>query len=264
MIVETLATSVYSLTGKIALVTGVSRRRGIGAAVALALARAGVHVFTTYYRPYDALVHEPNDPEEATAILDAIRALGVKAAGLEADLADTNTPVAVFDEAERQMGIVDILINNAACDLPASIHSLTVDVLDKHYAVNVRGTTFLCAEFARRRKGLQDGRIINFTSGQGLHPMPENLPYALTKGAIEALTTSLSAALIKQGITVNAIDPGGTDTGWMSGELLAELSAKSPAGRVSVPEDAARLALFLASSQACWITGQILRSRGGN
>lgn len=263
MIVKTLATSEYSLAGKTALVTGVSRRRGIGAAVALALARAGVHVFTTYYRPFDALVYEQNDPGEAAAILDAIRALGVKAGGMEADLADTNTPVAVFDEAEKQIGIVDILINNAACDLPANIHSLTVDVLDRHYAVNVRGTTFLCAEFAHRHSGRAGGSIINFTSGQGLHPMPEGLPYAMTKGAIEALTTSLSATLIKQGITVNAIDPGGTDTGWMSGEMLAE-SAKFPAGRVSVPEDAARLVLFLASSQSCWITGQIIRSRGGN
>jgi 3-oxoacyl-[acyl-carrier protein] reductase len=264
LIAEILAASDYNVAGKTAIVTGVSRRRGIGAAVALALARAGVNLFITYYRPFDALAYKQNDPKEATAILDAIRAPGVAVAHMEADLADSSTPSMLFDAAEKHVGKVDVLINNAAYDLSANIYSLTADALDRHYAVNVRGTTLLCAEFARRHNGREGGRIINFTSGQGLHPMPESLPYAITKGAIEALTISLSATLIKNGITVNAIDPGGTNTGWMSDELLAELTAKSPAGRVSLPEDAARLILFLVSSQAGWITGQIIRSRGGN
>jgi 3-oxoacyl-[acyl-carrier protein] reductase len=92
--------------------------------------------------------------------------------------------------------------------------------------------------------------------------MPDNLPYAITKGSIDALTTSLSPTLAKKGITSNAIDPGPTDTGWMTPDLLAQLAASAPMGRVGLPRDAANLAVFLASDEAQWITGQILRSRG--
>ncbi|GAA6623074.1 SDR family oxidoreductase [Scytonema sp. NUACC26] len=130
-------------------------------------------------------------------------------------------------------------------------------------SINVRGTTLLCAEFAKRHHGKPGGRIINLTSGQSLAPMPLNLPYAITKGAIEALTISLSASLASKGITVNAIDPGATDTGWMSNELRSSLEVKAPFGRIGTPEDAARIVLFLASSQGQWITGQVIRSRGG-
>ena len=93
--------------------------------------------------------------------------------------------------------------------------------------------------------------------------MPDELPYVATKGAVDALTISLSAALIGRGITVNAVDPGATDTGWMTPELKAQLSAQSPTGRIGLPEDAARLIAFLASDEAAWITGQIIHSRGG-
>lgn len=158
---------------------------------------------------------------------------------------------------------MDILVNNAAHDQQADIYSLSAELLDTHYAVNVRGTTLLCAEFALRHDGRPGGRIINLTSGQSLAPMPENLPYAITKGAIEALTLSLSASLASKKITVNAVDPGATDTGWMSDEIRSQLDVRAPFGRVGIPEDAARIVLFLASEQGQWITGQIIRSRGG-
>ncbi len=93
--------------------------------------------------------------------------------------------------------------------------------------------------------------------------MPESLPYIISKGAIEALTISLSGALASKQITVNAVDPGATDTGWMDADLHEILEAKAPSGRVGSPEDAMRIILFLASSQAAWITGQIIHSRGG-
>ena len=250
----------YNLAGKTAIVTGVSRRIGIGAAIALALARAGANVFTTYFRPYDG---PGSDPEEAEQIVADLCREGVVARGLEADLADPKTPALLFDRAESLLGPVDILVNNATQDILTNIYSLTASLLDTHYAVNVRGAALLCAEFARRHDGRPGGRIINLTSGKGLEPMPENLAYALTKGAVEALTTGLSAALASKGVTVNAVDPGGTDTGWMSDELRTEIAARTLGGRVGAPEDAARIIVFLASSQAGWITGQIMRSRGG-
>src|SRR5262249_159731 len=108
------------------------------------------------------------------------------------------------------------------------------------------------------------GRIINLTSGQGMVPMPTELAYAATKGGIDALTRSLSAAVASKGITVNAVDPGPTDTGWMSQELREVQLTKAPMGRLGTPQDAARLVAFLASEEAGWSTGKIPRSRGGS
>jgi 3-oxoacyl-[acyl-carrier protein] reductase len=253
----------YQLFGKKALITGVSRSVGIGASVARALSAMGANVFTTYYRPYDSSMPWGSASQEANEIIEELKANGVKAHGIEADLSHIDTPKMLFDQAEQAIGPVDILINNATCDYQVDIYALTATMLDNHYAVNVRGTTLLCAEFAKRHDGRPGGRIINLTSGQSLVPMPENLPYAITKGAIEALTKSLSASIANKGITVNAVDPGATDTGWMTLDFRETLKAKSPFGRVGKPEDATHLILFLASAQAEWITGQILHSRGG-
>lgn len=253
----------YGLLGKVALVTGVSRNIGIGAAISRYLAASGVNVFTTYYRPFDEIMSWGSNSSEAEEIIESLKLEGVNASGIEANLAEVETPKKLFDEIEKTLGKVDILINNAAHDEQADIYSLSSELLDTHYSVNVRGTTLLCAEFAKRHDGREGGRIINLTSGQTLAPMPESLPYAITKGAIEALTISLSASLASKNITVNAIDPGATDTGWMSDEFRSKLENESPFGRVGTPEDAAKTVLFLASAQAQWITGQIIRSRGG-
>ncbi|PIG91516.1 SDR family oxidoreductase [Gloeocapsopsis sp. IPPAS B-1203] len=252
----------YGLSNKVALVTGVSRIQGIGFAIARALAEAGANVFTTYYRPYDALMPWGSRDREAEEIVTMLQSYQVKAAGLEANLAESEIPKQLFEQVENLLGSVDILVNNAAYDEQVDIYSLSADLLDTHYAVNVRGTTLLCQEFAQRHDGRDGGRIINLTSGQ-IAPMPKNLPYAITKGAIEALTISLSASLAEKGITVNAVDPGATDTGWMSAEFRDQLAMRSPFGRVGTPADAAHIILFLASAQAQWITGQIIRSRGG-
>jgi 3-oxoacyl-[acyl-carrier protein] reductase len=254
----------FGLQGKVALITGVSRCIGIGAATALALAQAGCKLFTTWYSPYDSLAYDKDSAPEALEILDKIRAEGVQAEGMEADLSDPTVPQRIFDQAEKSLGPVDILINNAAYSLNADIFTLTPELMDAHYAVNLRGTVLLCAEFARRHDGRPGGRIINMTSGQSVGPMPGEIPYITTKGAIEALTTSLSSQLMGKGITVNAVDPGATDTGWIGPELYAELIAATPGGRVGEPLDAARLIQFLASAQAGWITGQIIHSRGGH
>jgi 3-oxoacyl-[acyl-carrier protein] reductase len=93
--------------------------------------------------------------------------------------------------------------------------------------------------------------------------MPRNLPYAATKGAVEAFTLSMSVLLASKGITVNAVDPGPTDTGWLSDGLRAELIERAPFGRIGTPADVAQLVLFLASSEGQWITGQVVHSRGG-
>lgn len=253
----------YGLTGKVGLITGVGRRNGIGAAVALALAGQGATIITTFYRPFDRRQPWGGTPDEPDAVLADIRARGVRAAGIELDLADASAAPRLFDFAEANGGPVDILINNAAYSSRADMYATTADVLDAHYAVNARGTALLCREFLLRHDGRPGGRIINLTSGQGFAPMPDEIAYAMTKGAIEALTLSLSPTAARKGITVNAVDPGATDTGWIDDQLRAQLVANAPFGRVGLPNDAAATILFLASAQAAWITGQVIHARGG-
>lgn len=256
----------YALTGRVALITGVSRRIGIGAAIVSALAEAGADIFTTWWRPYDTTMPWGSRHDEAEAILADARATGVRAAGMEADLADPSTPARIFDAVEQQLGPVSVLVNNATHSTHTPIETLSAEELDAHYAVNLRGTALLCAEFvrrfARRYPGGSGGRIINFSSGQGVGPMAGELAYAATKGAIEALTLSLSPAVAAKGITVNAIDPGATDTGWMGPELQAAIAERNPFGRVGAPMDAARLVRFLAGDESAWITGQVISLSG--
>src|SRR5206468_12465980 len=121
--------------------------------------------------------------------------------------------------------------NNAAYSTRDGYEVLDAATLDAHYAVNMRGTFLLTVEFARRFSAKSGGRIINLTSGQSLGPMPGELAYVATKGAVEAFTVSLSAALASHGIMVNAVDPGATDTGWMTEEIKQGLLSHSPQGR---------------------------------
>jgi 3-oxoacyl-[acyl-carrier protein] reductase len=121
----------------------------------------------------------------------------------------------------------------------------------------------LSAGFARRYRGGPGGRIINLSSGQSRGPMQQELAYVATKGAVEAFTVSLAAEVAPLGITVNAVNPGPTDSGWMSEEVKENVLARMGLGRLGVAEDAARLVAFLASEDGGWITGQVLHSEGG-
>jgi 3-oxoacyl-[acyl-carrier protein] reductase len=248
------------LSGRVALVTGASRLAGIGAVVARSFAEAGADIAFTHWASYDAAMYGSSltEPEQ---LADELRAHGVRAEAIEVDLADPASPRSLFDTIEERLGPVNILVNNAAVSFHDNADTITAESLDRHYAVNVRGTALLSAEFARRFAG-EGGRIINLTSGQSVGAMPDELSYATTKGAIEALTKSFAPTVSTKGITVNAIDPGGTDTGWMTEDLKAAITAEMAFGRVGQPEDAARLILFLASDAGCWITGQVIHSRG--
>ena len=252
------------LNGKVALVTGATRLVGLGAAIADALARAGADIGLGYFRAYDRQQPWGVKDEEPQQLLAHLRALGVRVVGFEVDLARPEGPPALCALVQEALGPIHILVNNAAYSTAVPIEQLTAEALDHHYTVNLRATALLCAAFVHQYPLGSGGRIINLTSGQGVVPMPTELAYAATKGGIDALTRSLSVAVASKGITVNAIDPGPTDTGWISRELREALLTKAPMGRLGTPKDAARLVAFLASEEAEWITGQILHSRGAS
>jgi 3-oxoacyl-[acyl-carrier protein] reductase len=130
-------------------------------------------------------------------------------------------------QALQRFGCIDILVNNAAHWEEGGIGEVRADQLDRHYAVNVRASVLLCAEFARNKKPNTPGRIINITSGQNYSPMPGQIAYVVTKSALDALTLTLGSELAGHGITVNAVDPGPTDTGWISDEVRSKLLQES-------------------------------------
>ncbi|MBB3132286.1 3-oxoacyl-[acyl-carrier protein] reductase [Paenibacillus rhizosphaerae] len=261
------------LLGKIAIVTGVSRPGGIGAAICRAFAAEGASLFFTHLYDYDKNIY-PNDADECWPDLFAeeLRQWDIKVGHLKLDLALPGSWTILLEEVRKVVGFPTILVNNATYGVGADFRQLNEALIDAHCAVNVRGTFMLSAEFARMIEAKQNtysslskfgGRIINLTSGQGKGPMPGNLAYAATKGAISAFTESLAAELAPLHITVNAVDPGPTDSGWMSEEIKKALLPQFPMGRIGLPEDAARLITFLATEESHWITGQIIHSRGG-
>jgi 3-oxoacyl-[acyl-carrier protein] reductase len=248
---------------RVAIVTGASRRIGIGAAVCRALAAHGADIFFTYWRPFDSMLPPGVDEDGPVSLQNELMELGVRCESLEIDLSKIDAPKRILNEVELRLGSPSILVNNAAYSTKDGFQVLDAATLDAHYAVNMRGTFLLTVEFARRLSGRSGGRIINLTSGQSVAPMPGELAYAATKGAIEAFTISLSAELASYGITLNAVNPGPTDSGWMTEEIRQELLPRFPMGCIGQPEDAARLIAFLASDEAAWITGQIIHSTGG-
>jgi 3-oxoacyl-[acyl-carrier protein] reductase len=251
------------LGGRVALVTGVGRKRGIGSAVCRALASRGADVVLSHWKAYDREMPWASDEDEPEALVGELRAAGVGAEGVEMDLSSPDSAWLLLDAAEEKLGRPSILVNTAAYSTRDGFEALDAETLDAHYAVNVRAMALLSVGFARRHPGGPGGRIINFSSGQSLGPMPGELAYIATKGAIEAFTRTLAAEVGHKGITVNAVNPGPTDTDWMDEETRRESVPKFPLGRIGQPEDAARLVAFLAGDQAAWITGQVIHSEGG-
>ncbi|KGX91336.1 3-ketoacyl-ACP reductase [Pontibacillus halophilus JSM 076056 = DSM 19796] len=249
---------------KLAIVTGVGRSEGIGAAVCRELAQEGIHLLFTYWGSYDHEVYGQSEEAWSTRFQTELCSYGVVSKGIEVDLSHPDAYASILTEA-TEMGEPTILINNATVSIETNYESLTAAMLDRHYEVNMRSTFLLSCEFAKflKEKELRDGRIINFTSGQDQGPMPNHLAYAATKGAVSAFTSSLSIEVAHFGCTVNAINPGPTDTGWMTEEMKEHLQLKFAMGRVGEPADAARLVGFLVRPESSWITGQVLHSEGG-
>ncbi len=244
-----------------ALVTGVSRLKGIAAAIVRKLAGSGWSIAMSGWPPYDESFPWGADLGVAEQLLSDVEACGTRGVYLPADLSVASAASELFDQAQQALGAVSALVVVHTYDPGGGLFTMTADEFDRHMAINPRATLLLAAEFARRYSGAPGlGRIVTFTSGL---PLKGSIAYAASKGAIEWITVSAAAELAPKGITVNAIDPGPNDTGWMDDQMLEWAAEQSPLGRVGKPEDAAELVAFLCSSQSGWITGQVLKSDGG-
>lgn len=251
------------MSKRVAIVTGVGRLKGIGKAVCTELAKNGTDIFFTYYSAYDKQMPWKPEDSEPDLIQEEIRRLGVNCEKTELDLSQEASIEILFNEAAKKLGSPVILVNNATYSTRTDIYNITAEELDKHYSVNLKATILLCKGFVKRFEGGKDGRIINLTSGQSLSAMSNEIAYAVTKAGTETLTRTLSHELAAKGITINAVNPGLTDTGWMDDSHKQMFSDRIPMGRFGEPEDAAKLISFLASEQAGWITGQVIHSEGG-
>lgn len=248
---------------RIAIVTGVSRLKGIGRAICLELAKKGIDIFFTYWTAYDNEMPWGVAQEEPSLIQAEITEKGVRCEKLELDLSIKGASSELLKEVNARLGNPHILINNATYSTETSVASLTESELDKHYQINLKANTLLTLEFIRGFKHKQGGRIVSITSGQSLGPMPNEIAYAITKGASETLIYTLASEIASIGITINGVNPGPNDTGWMNEPLKKELLDRFPMKRIGNPHDTAKLVGFLVSEDADWITGQIIHSEGG-
>jgi 3-oxoacyl-[acyl-carrier protein] reductase len=241
------------LAGKLALVTGGSR--GIGRAIVKRLAADGAAVVFSFLR----------DQRAAEEVMAAVQAVGGNAYAVQADLGRLAEVRRLFDQAERHLGGLDILVNNASVVVTVSIAEATEQAYDRVMAVNSRGTFFALQQAARRLR--DGGRIVNLSTVNTVLPAPGVAIYAASKAAVEQFTRVAARELAGRGITVNTVSPGATDTAMFRGanppDAPERAAAMTPLGRLGQPADVADVVAFLVGPDARWLTGQNLRASGG-
>ncbi|RWO86235.1 SDR family oxidoreductase [Mesorhizobium sp.] len=239
----------HSLEGKIALVTGSSR--GIGRAIAEGLAANGAAVVVNY-------VGNEKAAQEAVA---AIRENGGKAVAIRADISIVSDIRRLFDETEKQMGAIDIVVANVGVAVIKPLVEATEADFDYVFGANAKGTFFTLQEAARRVR--DGGRIIAVSTGGTKMFFTQTALYLGSKGAVEQFVRVLSRVLGPRSVTVNALSPGFTDTDLLPERDRAIAAGMSPFGRIGAPRDVADVAVFLASDEARWLTGENIQAGGG-
>jgi 3-oxoacyl-[acyl-carrier protein] reductase len=256
------------LRGRAALVTGVSRRAGIGYAIARRLAALGAGLFLHHYGPHDDDQPWGRDPDGPDSIAAAVAEAQADGRGsvrhMQLDLAGADAPSRLVNAATAAVGHLDILVcNHARSGGDGPLAAVDAAMLDAHWAVNARSAILLAQAFAAQHDGRPGGRIIFMTSGQDLGPMRDEVAYATAKGALASITRTLADELADRAITLNTVNPGPVDTGYASPEAHEAVRRRFPGGRWGDPDGPARLIAWLATDEAAWITGQVINTEGG-
>lgn len=244
------------LKGKVAVVTGASK--GIGAGIAKSLGAAGAAVVVNYSSAKDG----------ADRVVAEIIAKGGKAIAVKGDVAKAAEVEHLFAETKKAFGTLDVLVNNAGVYQFAPIEQVTQEEFHREFNTNVLGTILAIKE-AVKHFGPNGGSVINLSSIASVKGMPGATIYSASKSAVDAITRALSVELGPRKIRVNAIAPGGVETeGTQTGGIVGSdfekaMVAATPLGRFGQPEDIARVALFLASDDSAWLTGERLTASGG-
>ena len=256
------------LRGRVALVTGVSRRAGIGYAIARRLAALGAGLFLHHYGPHDdeqPWGGDPDGPDSiAAGVAEALADGQASVRHTQLDLAGADAPSRLVSAATAAAGHLDILVcNHARSGGDGPLGALDAAMLDAHWAVNTRSAILLAQAFAAQHDGRPGGRIVFMTSGQDLGPMRNEVAYATAKGALASITRTLADQLADRDITLNTVNPGPVDTGYAPPDAYEAVRRRFPRGRWGDPDDPARLIAWLATDEAAWITGQVINTEGG-
>ncbi|WP_040339353.1 SDR family oxidoreductase [Candidatus Blastococcus massiliensis] len=240
------------------LVTGVSRRAGIGFAVARRLLARGDRVAVSSWAPHDG--EQPWGADDPTAVLAELG----DPPSFEVDLADPEAPAELVALARDAIGPLITLVVNHARSSSGRLAEVTAAELDLSFAVNARAAVLLTQAFAAQYEpAAGPGSVVLLTSGQHRGPMPGEVAYALSKGAVQQITATLADELIGRDITVNCLNPGPTDTGWATPDLAAALAGALPRGRWGTPDEAAAVVAWLTGPDARSVTGQTIDAEGG-
>jgi 3-oxoacyl-[acyl-carrier protein] reductase len=245
-----------NLAGKVAIVTGASK--GIGAGIAKALSAAGAAVVVNY----------ASSKEGADRVVAEIAGSGGKAVAVQGDVAKAADVQRLFAETKKAFGAPDVLVNNAGVFEFHPIENVTEAEFHREFNTNVLGSILTIQE-AVKHFGPKGGSVINISSVASVKAMPTSVVYAATKSAVDSITRVLGQELGPRNIRVNAIAPGGVETegvhriGMIGSDLEKQMVADTPLGRLGQPDDIARVAVFLASDDSSWLTGERITASGG-
>ncbi len=247
---------------KAALITGVGRSNSIGYAVAKKLAERGWNLCINYLHSYDDRAELARGDKDIEELVNLGKAHGVTIAAVERDLQEPGTPASLIEQT-AQLGEIRAVIASHAESIDSDILSTSVESFDRHFAVNTRANWLLLKAYAQYAQEQLDAKSIKSFVALTSDHVTHNLPYGMSKGALDRLVAAGAVELGAQGFRVNGINPGPINTGWMDAELEQALVHSTPAGRLGTPADTAHLIEFLLSDAGQWINGQILHSNGG-